>query len=333
MRIKPPHEFGRSPRPIRTSLGYWKASEYRNWLLFYSLPILLNCLPPDYVHHFALLVTSMHILLNSSISPDDIDAAETMLETFYKHVPEYYPDKMCSSNVHGLIHLAYFVRRLGPLWAYSCFGFENMNGYIKKQRHGFKNFLPSLLRSICMKFSVNSYVNELSSSEQDKTLQFLSKEISNTEEGIRGKILNTVLLNEELDAIHNAGFHVTGTDNVVATFKSYYLKNTSYRSKDKKTLRDSSVCEFEDRGMRRIGSIRKFCMLKEGPVAIIDIFERLPDGILKDIQASKPDLVNAAVDRFFVKVKKVSVTNIISAVATKSLIRKCVSLTNILLLM
>ena len=31
-------------------------------------------------------------------------------------------------------------------------------------------------------------------------------------------------------------------------------------------------------------------MLKEGPVAIaiIDIFERLPDGILKDIQASEP---------------------------------------------
>ena len=151
MRIKPPHEFGRSQRPIRTSSGYWKASEYRNWLLFNSLPILLNCLPPDYVHHFALLVTSIHILLNSSISSDDIDAAEKMLETFYKYVPEYYPDKMCSSNVHVLIHLAYFVRRLGPLWAYSCFGFENMNGYIKKQRLGFKNFLPSLSRSICMK--------------------------------------------------------------------------------------------------------------------------------------------------------------------------------------
>ena len=152
----------------------------------------------------------------------------------------------------------------------------------------------------------------------------MSKEISNTEDGIRGKILNTVLLNEELDAIHNAGFHITGTDNVVAIFKSYYLKNTSYHAKDKKTLQDSSICEFEDRGMRRIGSIRKFCMLQEGPVAIVDIFERLPDGILKDIQASKPDLVNTAVDRFFVKVKKVSVTNIISAVATKSLIRKCI---------
>ena len=69
-------------------------------------------------------------------------------------------------------------------------------------------------------------------------------------------------------------------------------------------------------------------MVKEGPVAIIDIFEKLSDGILKDIQASKPDLVNAAVDRFFVKVKKVSVTNIISAVATNSLIRKCVHIPN-----
>ena len=155
-----------------------------------------------------------------------------------------------------------------------------------------------------MKFSVCSYANELASSENERTLQFLSKEITNTEEGIRRKLLNTVLLNKELDAIHSSGFHITGTDNVVPTFKSYYLKNTIYHAKDKKTLRDSSVCEFEDRGMRRIGSIRKFCMLMEGPVAIIDIFERLPDGILKDIQASKPDLVNASVDRFFVKVKK-----------------------------
>ena len=328
MRIKPPHEFSRPPRPIRNYLGYWKASEYRAWLLFYSLPILLNYLPPDYVHHFALLIASMHILLNTAISSDDIDAAENMLNTFFKYVPELYPEKMCSSNVHGLIHLAAFVRRLGPLWAYSCFSFEHMNGYIKKQRHGFKNFLPSLSRSICSKFSLRSYVNELASSEHERTLQFLKKEILNTQEGIRGKIFNTVLLNEELDAIHNAGFHTTGTDNVVTTFKSYYLRNTSYRIKDKKTLRDSSVCEFQDRGMRRIGSIRKFCMLKEGPVAIIDIFEKLSDGILKDIQASKPDLVNAAVDRFFVKVKKVSVTNIISAVATNSLIRKCVHIPN-----
>ena len=55
---------------------------------------------------------------------------------------------------------------------------------------------------------------------------------------------------------------------------------------------------------------------------------RLPDGILKDIQGSEPDLVNAAVNRFILKVKKVSVTNIISAAVTKSLIRKCIHIPN-----
>ena len=39
------------------------------------------------------------------------------------------------------------------------------------------------------------------------------------------KILNTVLLNEELDAIHNGGFHITGTGNVVATlqFEKHFI--------------------------------------------------------------------------------------------------------------
>lgn len=56
LRIKPPHEFERSPRPISVS-HFWKASKYRSWLLYYSLPILNDILPPDYVHHFALLVS------------------------------------------------------------------------------------------------------------------------------------------------------------------------------------------------------------------------------------------------------------------------------------
>ena len=75
-------------------------------------------------------------------------------------------------------------------------------------------------------------------------------------------------MKDKLEAIRNAGFQ--GTDDAVSTFKSYYLKNTSYHVKDKKTLRDSSVCEFEDEGIRRLGSVRKFCILIEGPFAILN---------------------------------------------------------------
>lgn len=37
-RIKPPHEFRRTPRSIENTFKYWKASEFRAFILFYALP-------------------------------------------------------------------------------------------------------------------------------------------------------------------------------------------------------------------------------------------------------------------------------------------------------
>ena len=45
--IKPPSEVPRTPRPL-DAMAYYKASEYRAWLLFYSLPIMCYYLPPDH---------------------------------------------------------------------------------------------------------------------------------------------------------------------------------------------------------------------------------------------------------------------------------------------
>ncbi len=39
-------------------------------------------------------------------------------------------------NVHMLTHLAFHVRNWGPLWSYSCFSFESVNGQIRKLFHG-----------------------------------------------------------------------------------------------------------------------------------------------------------------------------------------------------
>ena len=44
-----------------------------------------------------------------------------------------------TANVHGLLHLSDTVRRLGPLWAHSCFPFEAANGLILKLFHGTQN--------------------------------------------------------------------------------------------------------------------------------------------------------------------------------------------------
>jgi len=130
--VSPPHEFRRSPRSIASTRNFWKASEYRAWLLFYALPIAGPYLPAEYAHHFSLLVYALHILLGSNIDENDLNTADQLLHCFYIHMPELYSELSCTLNMHNLIHLVPLVRRWGPLWAYSCFGFENINGHLKK---------------------------------------------------------------------------------------------------------------------------------------------------------------------------------------------------------
>lgn len=39
-------------------------------------------------------------------------------------------------NIHILQYLASYVARCGPLWAYSCLVFKNMNACVKRLVHG-----------------------------------------------------------------------------------------------------------------------------------------------------------------------------------------------------
>lgn len=122
--IKPPQEFRRTPRSVK-AMKQWKASEFCAWV-FYSLPVLSGLLPPDYIYHLSLLVSAMHILLADAIQIADIEKAQEQLELFYRLVPQLDLFEICTANMHCVIHLSQFVRHWGPMWCYSCFGFESM---------------------------------------------------------------------------------------------------------------------------------------------------------------------------------------------------------------
>jgi len=131
----PLHDFSRAPRSIDKHRKYWKASEQRNFLLYYSLPILASILPLFYFHHYSLLVSAIHILLQEKVITEQVDAAEVMLQDFYQLLPELYGETSCTLNAHSLTHLAMFVKLWGPLWTHSLFGYENMNGHITSLIH------------------------------------------------------------------------------------------------------------------------------------------------------------------------------------------------------
>ena len=133
--IKPPDIVGRLPRSVE-DLKHWKATELKNWLLHYSVAVLRNKLNALYAFHWSLLVGAIGILCSDSISHEDLRHADSMLQDFVLLMGILYGPTQCTMNIHLLQHLAYYVSRRGPLWAYSCFAFESMNAFIKPLVHG-----------------------------------------------------------------------------------------------------------------------------------------------------------------------------------------------------
>ena len=164
----PPSEFSRAPRSINKHLSYWKASELRNWMLFYSLPLLLDHLPSLYFHHYALFVCAMHILLSERITEHQIDVANQMLVDFCSLLPELYNDRICTHNTHLLKHLAKYVKLWGPR-------IENKNGCLKRLFHGKNKIHQQLLFGIDVCITLQLLYPILSSQEDSSMTEFIDR--------------------------------------------------------------------------------------------------------------------------------------------------------------
>ena len=132
--------------------------EWQYWLLFYSLPLLVGILPTTFCIHYCALVCGVAILLGDNISQQDLHKAQALLNEFCQHSGDLYGLFITTNlitillnwllfffstgyraqtmNVHLLRHLVWQVKNWGPLWSYSCFPFESVNGEIRKLFHG-----------------------------------------------------------------------------------------------------------------------------------------------------------------------------------------------------
>ena len=80
--IKTPNVIGGIPRSF-IDPKQWKAPEYRNVLLFYSVPVLLKTLPDIYYQHFLCLAGAINILLSELISKEALQKAPLLLKKFH----------------------------------------------------------------------------------------------------------------------------------------------------------------------------------------------------------------------------------------------------------
>ncbi|CAG2218049.1 unnamed protein product [Mytilus edulis] len=146
--IRPTLNITRLPRSIENDLKYWKANEYRSFLLYYSLPVLHGTLDNTRFNHFALLVNAIHILLKNGSTKNEIMRAESFLMEFNSYFEQLYDICYMTLNVHQLVHLADSVKCLGPLYTHSCFSFEDKNGYLLKMIRGTQNIDNQIITGV-----------------------------------------------------------------------------------------------------------------------------------------------------------------------------------------
>lgn len=126
-----PAEFNRRPRTLR-EIDRWKASEFRQ-LLLYTGPVLFqSVLHSSIYQHFLLLFVGILILSNDKLLAVHFDCANSALLLFVQHFREVYGDTYMSYNVHNLVHLANDVKLHGNLNSFSAFKFENFMKTLKK---------------------------------------------------------------------------------------------------------------------------------------------------------------------------------------------------------
>lgn len=100
--IQPPCEVTRTPRSIN-DIKFWKASEFKNFLLYYSMPCLKNLLPTRFYNHWPLLVFAMYIFLSDKITKTHFTQAERALRQFVEQIPCLYGLEFMRYNVHLLL--------------------------------------------------------------------------------------------------------------------------------------------------------------------------------------------------------------------------------------
>lgn len=128
-----PAEFQRAPRAM-SMLAFWRAHEYRQFLLYLGPSVLHDILPENEYTHLLTLQMYTRLLADSERVKNRavIDFAKKLAELFITTACEIFGDHWCSYNIHGLMHVPEDVFKFGCLEKASCFKFENFLYILKK---------------------------------------------------------------------------------------------------------------------------------------------------------------------------------------------------------
>ncbi|KAK3920619.1 Dynein heavy chain 10, axonemal [Frankliniella fusca] len=261
--FKVPSFLNKFPQSV-SDLSSWKSLDFKVWLLCYSIPVLSGLMSDLYLDHHMLLVSGVFILSQQSISPEQINQASVLLSKYVSEFETLYDLRFMGINVHQLTHLAQCVEDLGPLWVYSCYFMEDLNGKICKFIHGTSHVgvqiasattkvqqLECLISSLNHVSPAHSFCNRVHKLGQNfKVAEVISPGIH-----VVGKFSHLLVPPRQLllDCLNIQGGHCQ-------LFSRLWLKGTLYVSESytRAEKRQSSHVQFTLDDTSSVGSIKYF---------------------------------------------------------------------------
>ena len=149
-----PREFGRKVRGLK-HLDRYKASEFRNLLLYIGPLAFRPMLHKNVYNHFLMLSMSVYILCSREFLEKYGNFVKKILTEFVVYAPKLYGPEFVTYNVHGLVHLADHANLFGTLQNFSAFPYENFLGMLKKMLRKGHQPLQQVVRRISERNSIS----------------------------------------------------------------------------------------------------------------------------------------------------------------------------------
>ncbi|QRW13660.1 Transposase family Tnp2 protein [Ceratobasidium sp. AG-Ba] len=145
----------------------YKAEAYSFWIQYIAPIVLRNRLPEPYYEHFLLMRDIIILSVQLNITSEQIDELEAMVNRWVTDYEKYYYqyeyDRLpaCPLTIHALLHIPYYIRMTGPLWASWAFVMERFCGYllpaVKNRYQPYRHLDNYIMRTAQLKVVCHTY--------------------------------------------------------------------------------------------------------------------------------------------------------------------------------